>query len=107
MQRISSMNRCIGQLGGICCLVLCSPEIGHSQCDDLLVDHFLGTASICAGTCSDITATFTGTPPFNLTYEISGIEQNNLTFQNNIHIFQVCIPADAQPGNLSLQALIS
>lgn len=65
----------------------------------------IDNTNICAGSCSTVTATFSGTAPFNLMYDLPGIEHNNLTSQGSVTSFLVCIPADASPGNLTLQAL--
>ena len=59
---------------------------------------------VCAGNCTDVTATFTGTPPFTLSYTTSGNPPTNVSFTGNTGIFQVCVDADAPPGNLVLQA---
>jgi hypothetical protein len=59
---------------------------------------------VCAGNCTDVTATFTGTPPFTLSYTTSGNPPTNLLFTGNTGTFQVCVDADAPAGNLVLQA---
>ncbi len=59
--------------------------------------------NVCAGACTTVTANFTGTPPFVLSYTTptGTITQ---TFTGNTGSFQVCAPADAPPGSFSIQA---
>jgi len=59
---------------------------------------------VCAGNCTDVTATFIGTPPFSLSYIISGNPPTNVSFTGNTGIFQVCVDVDTPAGNLVLQA---
>ena len=59
--------------------------------------------NICAGECQTITATFTGTPPFNLTYTTPAGTFTQV-FSGNTGSFQVCAPAAAAAGALGLQA---
>ncbi|MBL7795089.1 MAG: hypothetical protein JNJ90_01190 [Saprospiraceae bacterium] len=58
---------------------------------------------ICAGSCTDITTTFTGTPPFVLTY-ISPAGPVTQTFPGYTGVFQVCTPPGSLPGSLIVQA---
>ena len=60
--------------------------------------------NICAGACTEVTATFTGTPPFILTYTIPGSAPITEVFTGNVHSFQACVPPGAPAGSLSLQA---
>jgi hypothetical protein len=60
--------------------------------------------NVCAGACTDVTATFTGTPPFVLTYTspVTGIVTQ--TFSGYSGTFQVCTLPGAPPGSLTVQA---
>ncbi|MEI6412110.1 MAG: hypothetical protein WCR52_22150 [Bacteroidota bacterium] len=58
--------------------------------------------NICAGTCTTITANFTGTPPFTLTY-ITPLGTSTQVFSASTSTFQVCAPAAAPPGSFSIQ----
>lgn len=62
-----------------------------------------GSPDVCAGECRTITATFTGTAPFTLTY-VSPAGTFTQTFAGNTGTFQVCAPAGAPPGALAVQA---
>ena len=65
---------------------------------------------LCQGECQQVTATFTGTPPFNLTYRT--IASNGVqtvftqTFTSLSATFLVCPPNGSPPGNLTVQATI-
>jgi len=60
--------------------------------------------NVCAGACTTVTANFTGTAPFTLTYinPVSGAVTQ--TFSGNTGTFQVCTAAGAPPGSLVVQA---
>jgi len=58
---------------------------------------------VCAGSCTDITATFTGTPPFILTYTTPDGSVTQ-TFSDYTGIFQVCTAPGSTPGSLIVQA---
>lgn len=60
--------------------------------------------NVCVGECTSVTANFTGTPPFVLSYSspATGIMTQN--FSSNNGTFQVCAPAGAIPGSLTVQA---
>jgi hypothetical protein len=62
------------------------------------------TNDICAGRCQTITATFTGTAPFTLTYTTPGNGPITQTFSSNTGSFQVCVPANAPVGGFTVQA---
>jgi hypothetical protein len=63
-----------------------------------------GNVAVCAGDCRTVNATFTGTPPFSLTYTtVSGTFSQ--VFANNTGSFQVCVPAGTPPGNLNVNAV--
>jgi hypothetical protein len=63
----------------------------------------VGNPDLCAGECRTVTATFTGTPPFSLTYT-TPFGTFTAVFSSNTGSFQVCAPAGVQPGALSVQA---
>ena len=58
---------------------------------------------VCAGSCTDITATFTGTPPFVLTYTTPAGPVTQ-TFSDDTGVFQVCTAPGSPPGSLVVQA---
>lgn len=64
----------------------------------------LANPDVCAGDCTTVTATFTGTPPFTLSYTFLG---NTFTrsFSSNTGNFQVCIPAGTAQGGVNLSAI--
>ncbi len=59
---------------------------------------------VCAGGCTSVTATFTGTSPFTLMYTIPGSGPQTQTFANNTGTFQACVPAGAPPGSFQIAA---
>ncbi len=61
--------------------------------------------NLCAGTCSMITATLTGNPPFSLTYT-TPFGNGTQSFSNNTGAFEVCIPFGANAGPLVVQATV-
>jgi hypothetical protein len=60
--------------------------------------------NVCVGECTSVTANFTGTPPFVLTYSSPATGIMTQTFSSNTGTFQVCAPAGAIPGSLTVQA---
>lgn len=60
--------------------------------------------NVCAGACTTVTATFTGTAPFTLTYTSAGGSAVTQTFPGNSGTFQVCVPVGAAPGSFSVVA---
>lgn len=68
----------------------------------------VGDPNLCAADCLDLTATFTGTPPFTLSYQTTtsnGIQALfSQVFGSSTATFQVCAPAGAAPGSLTVQA---
>ena len=64
--------------------------------------------NLCVAQCQEVTATFTGTPPFTLSYQTTssnGIQSVfSQVFGSSTATFQVCAPAGATPGNLTVQA---
>jgi hypothetical protein len=59
---------------------------------------------VCVGECVTITATFTGTPPFALTYTTPAGTFTE-SFQGNTSAILVCVPTGAPPGQLQVQAI--
>jgi hypothetical protein len=59
--------------------------------------------NVCAGACTSVTATFTGVPPFNLTYTTPNGTFTQ-TFSSNTSTFQVCTPINAAAGSFQLVA---
>jgi hypothetical protein len=64
----------------------------------------VGNPNICVGKCTTVTATFTGTPPFTLTYTVFGNTVTE-TFNSNSGSFEVCVPAGAVQGGITLSAV--
>ncbi len=66
--------------------------------------------NLCQGDCQQVTATFTGTPPFSLTYHTiasNGVQmQFTQVFNSMSATFQVCPPPASAPGDLTVQAII-
>jgi hypothetical protein len=60
--------------------------------------------NVCAGGCTTVTATFTGTPPFVLTYTSPASGTVTLNFPALTGTFEVCTSAGTQPGTLTVQA---
>jgi len=67
------------------------------------VTFAVGNPDLCAGECRTVTATFTGTPPFSLTYT-TPFGTSTQSFGGNTGTFQVCAPAGAPLGPLTVQA---
>ena len=68
------------------------------------VSFSVANPDVCTGGCTDVTATFTGTPPFTLYYTTPGNAPTILLFTENTGTFQVCVAANAPPGSFVLQA---
>ncbi len=66
----------------------------------------VGNGDVCPGNCIDVTATFTGTPPFTLTYTAPGLGPVTQTFSGNTGTFQVCVPANGPLGGFSVEATV-
>ncbi len=64
-----------------------------------------GNLNLCPGDCRVISATFTGTAPFSLTY-ISPSGTNTTTFSTNSGTFTVCAPLGTPAGPLQVQATV-
>ncbi|MEI6409948.1 MAG: hypothetical protein WCR52_11225 [Bacteroidota bacterium] len=63
-----------------------------------------GNQNVCPGGCKSITANFTGTAPFSLTYNATGSGSVTQVFPGSSGVFQVCIPANTGPGGWTIQA---
>ncbi len=68
------------------------------------VTFSVANPNVCAGACTTLTATFTGTAPFTLTYTSPATGTVTQTFQGNTGTFQVCTLPGAPPGSLVVQA---
>ena len=68
------------------------------------VTFSVANPNVCAGACTTVTATFTGTAPFTLTYTTPASASVTQTFSGNTGTFQVCTPVGAPPGSLVVQA---
>jgi hypothetical protein len=60
--------------------------------------------NVCAGACTTVTATFTGTAPFTLTYTSPAFGTVTQTFPGNTGTFQVCTLPGSPPGSYSVAA---
>jgi hypothetical protein len=60
--------------------------------------------NVCEGACTTVTATFTGTAPFTLTYTTPASGTVTQTFSGNTGTFQVCTPPGSAPGSLVVPA---
>jgi hypothetical protein len=60
--------------------------------------------NVCAGACTTVTATFTGTAPFTLTYTSPASGTVTQTFPGNTGTFQVCTLPGSPPGSLVVPA---
>jgi hypothetical protein len=67
------------------------------------VSFSVPNSDVCAGECRMVTASFTGTAPFVLTY-VTPAGTFTQTFAGSTGSFQVCIPAGTPPGALIVQA---
>jgi len=68
------------------------------------VSFSAANTDICPGQCATVTAEFTGSPPFILTYTTPFSGPVSQTFSTSPAMFQVCAPAGAQAGPVSVQA---
>jgi hypothetical protein len=68
------------------------------------VTFIADNAAICPGQCTSVTATFTGTSPFDLTYSTSE-GTFSVSFPNNSGAFQACIPVGTAAGGFQVQAI--
>jgi hypothetical protein len=69
------------------------------------VSFSVGNPNLCAGDCTTVTATFTGVPPFNLSYTTPNGTFTQ-TFSGNTGTFQVCLPPNSPPGSFLIAATV-
>lgn len=69
------------------------------------VQFAVANPNVCDGTCTDVLATFTGTPPFELTVAPSFGGNQTYNFSSGTGTFQVCPPLGTPPGNIQITAL--
>jgi hypothetical protein len=69
------------------------------------VTFSISNPDLCAGECRTVTADFTGTPPFILTYNTPFGGTITQTFPGATGAFEVCIPANVSPGPIIVEAL--
>jgi subtilisin-like proprotein convertase family protein len=66
--------------------------------------------AVCASGCLNLTATFTGTPPFLLTYSTTDSNGTQLSFGETFNSFsqqfEVCVPADAGVGGFVVAVVL-
>ncbi len=67
------------------------------------VSFSMAQNDICAGECQDVVVTFTGSTPFNLTYN-SPLGQQTQTFGTNAGVLSICPPAGFL-GPLTVEAI--
>jgi len=60
---------------------------------------------VCKGDCVDVHVEFSGEPPFSLAYTSTYTGQILRTFYDLTGIIQLCIPSNAPPGSLNIQAI--
>jgi hypothetical protein len=68
------------------------------------VTFSVANPNVCAGGCTNVTASFTGISPFTLTYTTPGSGPQTQTFSGNTGTFQVCVPAGAPAGSFQIAA---
>ncbi len=68
------------------------------------VTFSVANPNACAGECTTVTANFTGTAPFTLTYTTPLSGTMTQAFTGNTGTFQVCTSANAPPGSWVVQA---
>jgi hypothetical protein len=68
------------------------------------VTFSVANPNVCAGACTTVTATFTGTAPFTLTYTSPASGTVTQTFSGNTGTFQVCTLPGSPPGSLVVTA---
>jgi len=61
---------------------------------------------LCSGGCTEITATFTGTPPFLLVYDTPWSNPASQNFSGSSGSFQVCSPPNTAPGSVVITATV-
>lgn len=66
---------------------------------------FTGPPEVCVGDCLSFNVSFTGTPPFSLTYTAGGGPSQTQSFNANTGTLEVCPPAGTPPGQMTLEAV--
>ncbi len=69
------------------------------------VNFSVSNPEVCEGDCLTFNVMFTGTPPFNLTYDIGGGPLQFQTFTDLTGTLEVCPPAGTLPGTVTLSAV--
>ncbi len=69
------------------------------------VSFAVANPEVCAGDCLTFDVTFTGTPPFSLTYTAGGGPTQTQIFSANSGTLEVCPPAGTPPGPVTLEAV--
>lgn len=69
------------------------------------VSFSMDDPNICMGNCAEVTTTFTGEPPFTLTYKNPFTGLQTSVFQDPVNTIQICAPPYMPPGSLSIQAI--
>ncbi|MCC6463114.1 MAG: hypothetical protein IT260_21770 [Saprospiraceae bacterium] len=68
------------------------------------VSFSVANADVCAGACATVTAIFSGTPPFTLSYSATGAGSSTLVFSASTGSFQVCPALGGPLGSLAINA---
>jgi len=69
------------------------------------VSFTVANPEVCAGDCLTFNVTFTGTPPFSLTYTFGDGGNQTQNFATNTGTLVVCPPAGTPPGMAILEAV--
>ena len=67
------------------------------------VEFAVANPDVCQGECTDVAVTFTGSPPFNLTYN-SPLGQQTQIFGTNSGVLSICPPVGFS-GLLTVEAV--
>jgi hypothetical protein len=70
-----------------------------------IVAFSIDNPDVCLGECATVTVTFTGDPPFSLTYTTSSGDLSTVEFTDNIGTIEVCAPLFVPSGSLTVQAI--
>jgi hypothetical protein len=58
--------------------------------------------NLCEGSCKTVNVSFTGTPPFNLTYNTPAASNLTQTFGSNTGTLQICAPIGTNMGSFNV-----